>query len=106
MSHMERVGVRELRQQASLILRRVAGGESFEVTDRGRPVAMLVQAMPPGLARLEQEGQLRVAQGDLLELVAVPLAPGAGAPSVRAIAGRAEGRDRSVAEGRRARGSS
>ena len=106
MSHMERVGVRELRQQASLILRRVAGGESFEVTDRGRPVAMLVQAMPPGLARLEQEGQLRVAQGDLLELVAVPLAAEAEAPSVRVIAGRAEGRDRAVADGGRKRGPS
>ena len=41
MSHMERVGVRELRRQASAILRRVAAGETVEVTDRGRPVAIL-----------------------------------------------------------------
>lgn len=39
---MERIGVRELRQHASRYLARVAGGESLEVTDRGRPVAMLV----------------------------------------------------------------
>jgi prevent-host-death family protein len=32
----ERVGVRELRQNLSKWLRRVANGESFEVTDRGR----------------------------------------------------------------------
>lgn len=39
---MERIGVRELRQHASRYLARVAGGETLEVTDRGRPVAMLV----------------------------------------------------------------
>ncbi len=39
---MERIGVRELRQHASRYLARVASGETLEVTDRGRPVAMLV----------------------------------------------------------------
>jgi prevent-host-death family protein len=39
---MERLGVRELRQHASRYLARVANGETFEVTDRGRPVARLV----------------------------------------------------------------
>ena len=39
---MEQIGVRELRQHASRYLARVAGGETLEVTDRGRPVAMLV----------------------------------------------------------------
>ncbi len=39
---MERIGVRELRQHASRYLARVAGGETLEVTDRGRPVALLV----------------------------------------------------------------
>lgn len=39
---MERIGVRELRQHASRYLARVAGGERLEVTDRGRPVALLV----------------------------------------------------------------
>jgi prevent-host-death family protein len=39
---MERIGVRELRQHASGYLARVAGGESLEVTDRGRAVAHLV----------------------------------------------------------------
>ena len=39
---MESIGVRELRQHASRYLARVASGETLEVTDRGRPVAMLV----------------------------------------------------------------
>jgi prevent-host-death family protein len=36
------VGVRELRQNLSVYLRRVARGESFVVTDRREPVAELV----------------------------------------------------------------
>ena len=90
MSHMERVGVRELRRQASAILRRVAAGETVEVTDRGRPVAVLLKAMPRGLARLEQEGLLRRAEGELLEVVPVPLPPGAVAPSRLVAEGRAD----------------
>ena len=39
---MLRIGVRELRQHASRYLALVASGERVEVTDRGRPVAMLV----------------------------------------------------------------
>jgi prevent-host-death family protein len=38
---MATVGVRELRQRASELLRRVEAGETIEVTDRGRPVAVL-----------------------------------------------------------------
>jgi prevent-host-death family protein len=39
---METVGVREIRQHASRYLRRVAAGESLQITERGRPVAVLV----------------------------------------------------------------
>lgn len=38
---MKSIGVRDLRQSASAVLREVELGESFEVTDRGRPVAIL-----------------------------------------------------------------
>jgi prevent-host-death family protein len=90
MSHMERVGVRELRRQASAILRRVAAGETVEVTDRGRPVAVLLKSMPSGLDRLEREGLLRRAQDDLLEIRPVTLPDGATAPSAVVSDGRAE----------------
>ena len=39
---MRRIGVRELRQNASRYLEDVAAGESIEITDRGHPVARLV----------------------------------------------------------------
>jgi prevent-host-death family protein len=38
---MKTVGVRELRQEASALLRRIESGETIEITDRGRPVAVL-----------------------------------------------------------------
>lgn len=43
----KRVGIRELREDLSRIVRRVRRGEILEVTDRGQPVARLV---PVGLA--------------------------------------------------------
>lgn len=49
---MTTVGVRELRQRASELLRLVEAGETIEVTDRGRPVAVL--APLPGRGTLEQ----------------------------------------------------
>ncbi len=90
MSHMERVGVRELRRSASAILRRVAAGETVEVTDRGRPVAVLLKSMPSGLARLEREGLLRRAEMDLLDLHRVRVPTGATPPSRVVSDGRAD----------------
>jgi prevent-host-death family protein len=55
---MERIGIRELRQHASRWVRRASAGESFEVTDRGRPVARLVPPAPKeGIERLRAEGR-------------------------------------------------
>jgi prevent-host-death family protein len=45
--NMTSVGVRELRQSASELLRRVEQGETFEITDRGLPVALL-SPLPAG----------------------------------------------------------
>lgn len=42
---MDEIGVRELRQNASVYLRRVAAGESFTITDYGKPVAVLASTM-------------------------------------------------------------
>ena len=82
---MERIGVRELRQRASEWLRRVAQGESFEVTDRGRPVALLVPA-PGGdpLDLLTAEGRLSAAVEDVLDL-GPPLAPAPARPLPSAV---------------------
>jgi len=38
---MERVGVRELKQNTSRVLDRVKAGETVEITEHGRPVALL-----------------------------------------------------------------
>ncbi|MGI8425310.1 MAG: type II toxin-antitoxin system Phd/YefM family antitoxin [Actinomycetota bacterium] len=56
---MVSVGVRELRQRASELLRRVQAGETFEVTDRGRPVALLSGLPEEGpFERLRNTGDL------------------------------------------------
>jgi prevent-host-death family protein len=78
---MERIGIRELRQNASGWLRRVERGESFEVTAWGRPVALLVPATQDDiLARLESEGSLHRGEGDLLSLP--PLPADSGRPTI------------------------
>jgi len=71
MSHMaDEVGVRELRRDLSDYLHRVERGESFDVTSRGRRVAVLGpppdQATP--LARLIRERRATPARVDLLDL--------------------------------------
>jgi prevent-host-death family protein len=45
---MTTVGARELRQRASELLCLVEGGETIEITDRGRPVALLAP-IPEGM---------------------------------------------------------
>lgn len=80
---MATVGIRELRQRASELLRRVEQGETIEVTDRGRPVAVL--APPPDGSPLEQlrsRGEVEPAQADLDDLPEpLVLAPAAESPS-------------------------
>jgi prevent-host-death family protein len=65
-----RVGVRELRQNLSVYLRRVARGESFQVTEHGRPVALLspLPAAATPLERLIAAGRASVPIGDLRDL--------------------------------------
>jgi prevent-host-death family protein len=64
------VGVRELRQNLSVYLERVAAGTVFRVTDRGRDVALLVPL--PGHAttaqRLVASGRATPAGRDLVSL--------------------------------------
>lgn len=66
---MDQIGVRELRQNASRFLERVEAGESLEVTDRGRPVAMLVPIVADPWTRLITSGRVTppAAGGDVAD---------------------------------------
>jgi prevent-host-death family protein len=73
MCYMEerKVGVRELRQNLTKYLRRVKRGERLEVTERGRPVAVLAPIGRPksSLARLISSGRVLAPTGDLMDLL-------------------------------------
>ena len=85
---MVSVGIRELRQRASELLRRVAAGETIEVTDRGRPVALLSPLPQAGpLERLRAAGDVDLAAADLEELPA-PLRLEAGQEAPSAVLAR------------------
>ncbi len=72
----ERVGVRELRQNLSVYLRRVKEGVTLEVTEHGRPVARLAplpdQEMDI-LDRMIAEGRATSAVGSIDDVL--PLRP-------------------------------
>lgn len=75
------VGVRELRQNLSVYLRRVKAGETLEVEERGQRVAVLAptNARATALDRLVAAGRATAPGGDLLALGLPP-----GRPSRRA----------------------
>lgn len=66
---IDSVGIRELRQNASSILKRVSNGEVIEVTDHGHPIARIVPLRRGVLDQLVAEGRATEAEGDLLELM-------------------------------------
>ena len=80
---MASVGLRELRRSAREVLQRVEAGETIEVTDRGRPVAVLAP-IPTG-SRLEQlraAGELIPSEADFSNMPEpLPLIPGRPLPS-------------------------
>jgi prevent-host-death family protein len=63
-----RVGIRELRQEASKVLRRVVGGETIEVTDHGHPIARIVPLRRGTLDQLILDGRAVGAHTDLLDV--------------------------------------
>lgn len=71
MVRSDRVGIRELRQNLSVYLRRVLKGEVLEVTDRGVSVAILAP-LPEASTALEQlvaTGRVSAPMGDLLDVL-------------------------------------
>lgn len=81
---MKTIGIRELRQQASRHLREVEAGESFEITDRGRPVARLVPVPrhESTVERLRREGRLIPGNGKPISELGPPLPPTPGVPTL------------------------
>ena len=67
---LDGVGVRELRQNLSVYLERVAAGESIRVTDRGHDVALLVPltAHDSIVDRLVASGRATAPKRDLIAL--------------------------------------
>lgn len=81
MAERARVGIREIRQNLSVYLDRVKLGEALEITEHGRPVAVL-QPLPRVegvLQRLVADGRARPALRSHRDLPAL-LDPPAGAP--------------------------
>lgn len=81
---MTTVGIRALRQNVSAVLRKVAAGETIEVTDRGHPIARIVPLhAEPRLDQLIVEGRTTEPHGDLLALE--PAAPAMGKPRLSTV---------------------
>jgi prevent-host-death family protein len=81
------IGVRELRQNLSVYLRRVKAGETLEVRERGHRVAVLapVGAKTSALERLIAAGRATPAAGDVL-LLGAPLGQRSSRRASRALA--------------------
>lgn len=84
---MASVGIRELRQRASELVRRVESGESIEITDRGRPVAVLAPLPKDPVERLRAAGDLQTSDGALADLPD-PLSLGAGSEAPSTVLAR------------------
>ena len=70
---MIKAGIRELRQNASGLIRRVIEGETIEVTERGRPVARIVPLHGGSvLDQMIAEGRATAARSELLDLKPFP----------------------------------
>lgn len=93
MTYMESVGVRNLQQHASEVVRRAAAGEVVEITDRGRPVARLVPPAGSVLEGLVSAGLARAARTPLAEQPP-PLPPGPGRPRLSDLLEEARGDER------------
>jgi prevent-host-death family protein len=73
-----RVGVRELRQNLSIYLDRVKGGETLEVTEHGQPVAQLGPRVVKPVSvidRMIAEGRITPATFDHRKIKAPPSIP-------------------------------
>lgn len=83
------VGVRELKQNASAVLREAVESGPVVITDRGRPVAQLVRLSTSRYQRLVDAGLVRPARRSIADL---PEPTGDGGPALSdALADMREG---------------
>lgn len=85
---MDRVGVRELRQNLSRYLAEVKNGAAFVVTERGVEVARLTPSGPEDspIARLVAERGATMSRRNLLEVSASSgRGPAVGPPSIQVL---------------------
>ncbi len=89
---MERIGVRELRQNASKYLDRVKQGESIEVTERGVPIAVLGPVPTEKKSRVQElidQGLMTPGRGDVAAWLAanppIAIKPDYSGPSIADI---------------------
>jgi prevent-host-death family protein len=77
---LPRVGVRELRQNLSVYLRRIEAGETIEVTEHGHPMARLTPLPPQRMSvldRLIAEGRAYPGKGgNLADWEPIDIGPG------------------------------
>ncbi|HNQ99172.1 MAG TPA: type II toxin-antitoxin system prevent-host-death family antitoxin [Trueperaceae bacterium] len=67
---MAKVGIRELRQNASTVVAKATKGETVTITDRGRPVAEMRPVSTSILDRLVESGHARPPRRDIRKLPA------------------------------------
>jgi len=53
-----RIGIRDLRNSLTATIRRVRGGETFEVTHHGVPIAVIAPVPPDRIGRLVAAGDV------------------------------------------------
>lgn len=81
-----KVGIRELKEHASALIRQVAAGQTITVTDRGRPVARIVPLHDSEgwWDQMIEEGRIIPARRDLIQVLEenppAPLMPGERSP--------------------------
>lgn len=69
--YVETVSHREMRNHSGDILRRVAAGESVQVSNNGRPVALIVPIGGNALDGLIARGEARAARSDVHTLAGI-----------------------------------
>lgn len=91
--YMEQVGVRELRQNASALLDRVATGVTIQITNHGHPVAQLVPVgdQRQGRVDLIASGELQPGRGNVLDVEPIT-APAGSPPTEELLVGLREDR--------------